>query len=91
MSKQIAYWLNPSERKVAPEMQMKTWRANSNPQTDILCEQYNVPLYTHPQKELTDEEILEVYKDVFNWFSTHDDDKQVKQFARAILKKASTK
>jgi hypothetical protein len=46
------WWLNPSERKVAPEMQMKTWRANSNPQTDILCEQYNVPLYTHPQNEI---------------------------------------
>jgi hypothetical protein len=48
-------------------------------------------LYTHTKKELTDEEIIEVYKDVFNWFSTHDDDKQVKKFARAILKKASEK
>ena len=43
-------------------------------------------LYTQPQKELTDEKILEIYKNVFNWFSTHDDDKHVKQFARAIIK-----
>jgi hypothetical protein len=42
------------------------------------------------RKTLSDEEILEVYKDVFGWFAM-DDDKQVKEFARAILKKASEK
>lgn len=50
---------------------------------------FEIPLYTHPAKTLTDEEIEEVLKSV---------DKQAvrlplgwKTFARAILKKASEK
>jgi hypothetical protein len=42
-------------------------------------EQYSIPLYTHPVKELTDEEIEELI-----WNTT-----DMKDFARAILKKAS--
>ena len=41
-----------------------------------------VPLYTHPVKELTDEEIKSV------WFNYKGD---IKDFARAILRKASEK
>ena len=48
-----------------------------------------IPLYTHPAKTLTDEEIREVadevFKDYKNWHHYQID------FARAILKKASEK
>ena len=44
---------------------------------------FDIPLYTHPAKELTDEEIIEVMNSfvVFDFIG----------FARAILKKASEK
>ena len=42
----------------------------------------NTPLYTHPVKELTDEDIDTV------WFSYKGD---IKEFARAILRKAQEK
>ena len=48
----------------------------------------DIPLYTHPMRELTDEEIEEVakpYCDLQNWVV----DKH--EFARAILRKASGK
>ena len=45
-----------------------------------------VPLYTHPVKELTDEEILEIC-DLGEW---HKDEFAIK-FARAILRKAQEK
>jgi phosphosulfolactate phosphohydrolase-like enzyme len=50
-------------------------------------EQHTIPLYTHPVKELTDEEILELTKDssVFEYREFDDD---LVRFARAILKKA---
>jgi hypothetical protein len=44
------------------------------------------PLYTHPVKELTDEEIKELWKPMPDT-KTYDSD--VLKFARAILKKAS--
>jgi hypothetical protein len=48
------------------------------------------PLYTHPVKELTDEEILELTKDssVFEYREFDDD---MVRFARAILRKAQEK
>jgi hypothetical protein len=42
--------------------------------------EYNIPLYTHPVKELTDEEIWKL------WVKHLNDD--IIAFARAILKKA---
>ena len=50
----------------------------------------DIPLYTHPVKELTDEEISQVYKEVSEPFG----EKrlyEIHDFARAILKKASEK
>ena len=44
-----------------------------------------IPLYTHPAKTLTDEEINEIFSKT--WL----DLKDYKDFARAILKKASEK
>lgn len=39
-------------------------------------------LYTHPTKELTDEEIIQTYADI--------DGRGIVEFARAILRKAQT-
>ena len=41
-----------------------------------------IPLYTHPVKELTDEEIVSLYKE------TEADNGGIREFARAILRKA---
>ena len=49
-----------------------------------------IPLYTHPVKELTDEEISQVYKEVSEPFG----EKrlyEIHSFARAILRKAQEK
>jgi hypothetical protein len=43
------------------------------------------PLYTHPVKELTDEEIAEVFD---NTFKVRDFEDAFLKFARAILRKA---
>jgi hypothetical protein len=48
-------------------------------------EQHTIPLYTHPAKELTDEEIAEVFD---NTFKVRDFDDAFLKFARAILRKA---
>jgi hypothetical protein len=45
------------------------------------------PLYTHPAKTLTDEEILQMAADKFHYSEY----KLVIEFARAILKKAQEK
>ena len=45
----------------------------------------DIPLYTHPVKELTDEEILQVRKDL-DWETD-----ELIDFARAILRKAGEK
>ena len=47
-----------------------------------------IPLYTHPVKELTDEEIAEVFD---NTFKVRDFEDSFIKFARAILRKASEK
>ena len=45
-------------------------------------------LYTHPVKELTDEEIIRVYEKMLGFVST---EKSAINFARAILRKAQEK
>ena len=49
------------------------------------CKAYPIPLYTHPVKELTDEEIEEVFDREVGLNSACGWEKD---FARAILKKA---
>ena len=44
-----------------------------------------IPLYTHPAKTLTDEEIVSLYKE------TEADNGGIREFARAILRKAQEK
>jgi len=51
-------------------------------------EQYSIPLYTHPVKELTDEEIIAVGNAVVNHI---DSNEGWIEFARAILRKAQEK
>ena len=48
----------------------------------------NTPLYTHPVKELTDEEIIKVYEDMLGVASAKG---SAIDFARAILRKAQEK
>ena len=53
-----------------------------------------LPVYTHQMRELTDEQMLEVYKKVFNKqneFKENLKRRSYFDFARAILKKASEK
>jgi hypothetical protein len=47
----------------------------------------DVPLYTHPVKELTDDEILELWSQKNNLNGAQD----ILDFARAILRKAQEK
>jgi len=47
-----------------------------------------IPLYTHPAKTLTDEEIVEVFD---NTFKVRDFEDYFLKFARAILRKAQEK
>jgi hypothetical protein len=51
-------------------------------------EQHTIPLYTHPAKTLTDEEIIEVWNVLEDTNSAEHD---AKVFARAILRKAQEK
>jgi hypothetical protein len=53
-----------------------------------LNENHGIPLYTHPAKTLTDEEILEVGNAVTNLI---DSNEGWIEFARAILRKAQEK
>ena len=50
-----------------------------------------IPLYTHPVKELTDEEIKDVYFNTFNWNFSESASSPFLDFARAILRKANEK
>ena len=65
-------WMNSKGDIILPAMQ-----ANK---------EYNIPLYTHPVKELTDEEILQ-FRDKVPYSYSAD----LLEFARAILRKASEK
>ena len=45
------------------------------------------PLYTHPQKELSDEEIIDLWRKFPNWGN----EQHILMFAKELLKKASEK
>jgi len=66
------------------------------------CSDYNIPLYTHPAKTLTDEEITEVIKKIASnneyVYSLYEDFEGIEfsrvgifEFARAILRKVQEK
>jgi hypothetical protein len=75
----------------------KTYFPNGLYEEDLVwskVDESSIPLYTHPAKTLTDEEIIETVKDHFigaiklGIVLTNDN---VLDFARAILKKAQEK
>ena len=49
------------------------------------------PLYTHPVKELTDEEINKIYLEKYDGHMGFLSPDEVREFARAILRKAQEK
>jgi hypothetical protein len=53
----------------------------------------DVPLYTHPAKTLTDEEIISIYQSLWKFLPSEEPDlaKDIKKFAKAILRKAQEK
>ena len=76
----VAY-INVEERKLE-------WAKPTAWETPTIAEMDKIPLYTHPVKELTAEEIEEV----INQFDLNDGhDSPFYPFARAILRKASEK
>ena len=78
MNKPVAWMLNGKLHEFDPS----DWAKEEYPDDDV------IPLYTHPVKELTDEEIMDV------WCSTNDYDSQSEEalnFAKAILRKAQEK
>ena len=73
----VAY-INVEERKLE-------WAKPMAWHTPTIAQMDKIPLYTHPTKTLTDEEIAEVAKDFFlSQYVPYD-------FVRAILKKAQNK
>ena len=72
-----------------PSLHCPDYLTFDKPTRDMKISHHPYPLYTHPAKTLTDEEIIEVRKNTKtnsaeNWADTL-------AFARAILKKASEK
>jgi hypothetical protein len=51
----------------------------------------DIPLYTHPVKELTDEEINKTYLEKYDGHMGFLSPDEVREFARAILRKAQNK
>jgi hypothetical protein len=65
--------MSPRYRQMHMDDKSSTWK------------QFPIPLYTHPQKELTDGEILEIADSVLDRWSCNSLDGTI-IFARAIIK-----
>ena len=85
MNNEPVAWLSPDNFYVCPEAEYQVSITTEHPK-DLGW----LPLYTHPAKTLTDEEILELTKDstIFEYREFDDD---MVRFARAILRKAQEK
>jgi hypothetical protein len=77
MNNEPVAYINVEERKLE-------WAKSTTWHTPTIAQMDKIPLYTHPAKTLTDEEIWELSDMVLN-------NSDVIGFARAILKKASEK
>ena len=77
MNNEPVAWIDPKEL----DMTVST-SVTKNKQFDG-----DIPLYTHPVKELTDEEITEVFVECMLPYGEFDEH----EFARAILRKAQEK
>ena len=71
---------------------LDTWFTDEDYQNlDDLLKEGMFPLYTHPVKELTDEEIANTWDDVRKDATLKPSMKDMQDFARAILRKAQEK
>ena len=61
--------------------------------TALSIDENPTPLYTHPEKELTDEEIKQTFQEQTGFYFDDNpaDDLALMDFARAILRKAQEK
>jgi hypothetical protein len=86
MNNEPVAYINVEERKLE-------WAKPTTWHTPTIAQMDKVPLYTHPVKTLTDEEINQL------WAESHEDGIAIQQgfttqqhyFARAILRKAQEK
>ena len=81
--KPLAY-INVEERKLE-------WAEPITWHTPTIAQMDKIPLYTHPAKTLTDEEIMALWKPFDPSEDAWVSDEQVQGFARAILRKAQEK
>ena len=64
------------------------WMSNDSFEISTMqSDKFSIPLYTHPVKELTDEEIFDIAIDT----NVGGSDQSVLDFAKAILRKAQEK
>jgi hypothetical protein len=80
MNNEPVAYINVEERKLEWAKPM-TWH------TPTIAQMEKIPLYTHPAKTLTDEEITDVYVECMLPYGEFDEH----EFARAILRKAQEK
>jgi hypothetical protein len=83
MNNEPVAWLSPDNFYVCPEAEYQVNITTEHPK-DLGW----FPLYTHPVKTLTDEEIVAVWDENCIVLDT---DRTIIEFARAILKKAQEK
>jgi hypothetical protein len=86
MNNEPVAYINVEERKLEWAKPM-TWH------TPTIAQMEKIPLYTHPVKELTDDEIEE-FAYAFELWQLNNPDKAlegIKDFAKAILRKAQEK
>jgi hypothetical protein len=89
MNNEPVAYINVEERKLE-------WAKPTTWHTPTIAQMNNIPLYAHPAKTLTDEEIYEVWKKAmqeeakieYSIYATQLERQPFLYFARAILKKA---
>jgi len=79
MNNEPVAWMNPNESSIDYKF------------SDECAGDWNIPLYTHPVKELTDEEIIEIGLLTTDPRFSHIESPLLLEFARAILRKAQEK
>jgi len=86
MNNEPVAYINVEERKLE-------WAKPTTWHTPTIAQMEKIPLYTHPAKTLTDDEIEE-FAYAFELWQLNNPDKAlegIKDFARAILRKAQEK
>ena len=81
MNNEPVAYINVEERKLE-------WAKPITWHTPTIAQMDKIPLYTHPAKTLTDEEITEIFDTTFE---VRDFEDSFIKFARAILRKAQEK